>query len=156
MSKVCTKCGVEQPEENYYIDHRNGGPWASCKACHRTRIHDYRKNNPDKVHACDKESKRRRLDAVREWERAYRRDFNKGGSKYTEELGARKREQSMRAGRKSVRELSDSKVRSILHLTKAEATPELIEAKREQVLLVRAIKELKKEIKNARQAKDPG
>ena len=41
--KVCTKCGLEQPEDNYYSIKKTGKLHGSCKSCFKKKSAESRK-----------------------------------------------------------------------------------------------------------------
>ena len=40
--KVCTKCGLEQPEENFYLIKSSGNRHGSCKSCFKAKAKESR------------------------------------------------------------------------------------------------------------------
>ena len=64
--KKCSKCGVEKPLDVFHRDsRRSDGRHRHCKECVLVRVAKYRADNPDKVKASQKRSRKKNPDVYR-------------------------------------------------------------------------------------------
>lgn len=55
MMKVCKKCGIEKPIEDFYVHSRMGdGHLSFCKDCVRDRVHKHRQENLERIRKYDR------------------------------------------------------------------------------------------------------
>ena len=58
MDKICTKCGINKPLEDYYKENRvKDGRCSACKSCINARITKYSKTNKGKLTTIKAQSK---------------------------------------------------------------------------------------------------
>ena len=88
-TKVCTKCGVEKPLEEFYKDSRaKCGRCGPCKDCDKELNRKWRASNPGKC----LERNRLRRECPTEKERAMRREWKKANSDKCRESARKYRE----------------------------------------------------------------
>ena len=127
--KICTKCKQLLPITEFYKNTElKDGFYSSCKNCTNKRKNEWRASNKAKY-----------IENAMKYTKTWREKNKKAASAICRNNNRKMREN-----------LSDWYIRSKLHLSIDQATTELIEAKREQMLLHRAIKALKQEINHAR------
>lgn len=122
--KKCTKCGEVKALSEFALSKSGaGGRHSQCKKCRYAYMIKWRKNNPD-LHLAS---------------------VAKYGKKFPERVANyRKKSQA-----KSILNLEPSYVAVLLGISLSELTDELLELKREQLKIHRAVKQLNKEIQNA-------
>lgn len=50
LTKVCTKCTVAQPLDEFYVNNtRSGQRMAACKSCQRAAASEWKRKNPDRA-----------------------------------------------------------------------------------------------------------
>lgn len=55
MMKVCKKCGIEKPIEDFYVHKEmSDGHLSFCKDCVRDRVHKYRQENLERIRKYDR------------------------------------------------------------------------------------------------------
>lgn len=55
MMKVCKKCGIEKPIEDFYVHSQMGdGHLSFCKDCVRNRVHKHRQENLERIRKYDR------------------------------------------------------------------------------------------------------
>jgi len=171
--KECPKCGFPGP---FYRNKSNpDGLDTYCKECRKIIGKKWALDHPGRVielarkkdlkwrtsHPEEAKNKRHKKylkhkERNQEYAR-FKYSLNKEKYKeYTKEWVKANPERTKNNHRKATEELRDQYIASLFRKHKSDLTPELIEAKREQLLLTRAIRALKQEIKNARKTKDRG
>ncbi len=124
MGKTCSKCGEVKPLSDFHRNKKEKDEYqCQCKACRRPYDKKYNKDNKEKISAYNKQY----------------RENNK------EKLLAHNKQHKREQGKI----LSTTYVKNILtgtfKIKQADITPEMIELKREQLLIKRALKQAKKE-----------
>ena len=128
--KKCVRCEQTKPLDDFYLRKRSSGisvPHSYCKKCAICLTREWQKENPG----------RRNVEA----KRAYQRDWHKT------EYG---REHKRGKQKKAIERLSNAYVRGLIKGRNRllVVTKEMIVMKREQLILQRLTKELKREIIN--------
>ena len=55
MMKVCKKCGIEKPIEDFYVHKEmSDGHLSFCKDCVRDRVHKHRQENLERIRKYDR------------------------------------------------------------------------------------------------------
>lgn len=134
--KVCTKCGVEKPLDEF--GKQRGRPLSQCKRCRSAASSEWKKANPQRVaersRAWEQSRRGQRNAQHRAWRAANKDVYNarrRGDPRQTE------------ARRAAVLALTPSYIARALCIPVPSLTPELIELKRQQLLLGRALREAK-------------
>lgn len=71
-TKVCTKCGIEKPLDQFYKDRtRKDWYWCHCKSCKRVTEKKYRDKNSDIIKQKRKEYKRTHQDKIKKYNYDY-------------------------------------------------------------------------------------
>ena len=122
MEKTCSKCGVIKPAKEFPRYRRQ------CKRCHHEDKRKYYEKNREKINVYRRNYQRRNPEKAREGTRNYK-------IKHAEKI----REKRL----KQVESLADSYVAKKIGISVSQCTPELLELKRAQIKLHRAIKERK-------------
>lgn len=159
--KTCTKCGEEKEFSEFSKREASfDGLSYVCKACDRLRkqsqayrdaanaarrTNEHRKSRRTDSHrnAC-KEYRNSHIDYFKEY---FRSDAYKLKAKLNRQT-ARSKLKKRESSAKGVRELSNDYIVKVIRIPISLLTPELIELKREQLLMHRATKQLTKEIEN--------
>lgn len=171
-TKVCSRCKEEKALTEFRV--KKG----RCKLCEKITLKIYRENNRDKVREknkkyCElnkekrnkqrsdrrKENPEKYLAKEREWRLSnsvrinkQRRDKRSLNKEKINEYRRNHRTHNIEKYKEKQKEyrdnLCDSYVRNRLCLKEDQATPELIELKRTQILISRAMKEIKNATKN--------
>lgn len=90
MKKVCKKCGLEKPIEEFYVHKQmNDGHLNFCKECVKGRTHKYRQDNLEKIRNYDrnrpnaKERAKKESESIKSDKRRYNRmlEFKKQWNK---------------------------------------------------------------------------
>ena len=148
--KKCSKCGEIKAVELFGV---GSNQCRSCiKARAKARAKAYREANPDKVKAAVKAYREANPDKVKAVVKAWQ-DANPDKVKATKKAWADANRDKVKAvtkakDKKRIENLTDGYVTSVLKLTKAQTTPELIASKREQLILIRLTREIKNERKS--------
>lgn len=134
MDKTCVKCGETKPVSDFY---RNR---CQCKVCCRLYKKKYNENNKEKVSAHKKKYNGNNKEKIAENCKQYRENNKEKIAEYLKQYRENNKEKIM---------LSNGHIKSILKLNfkikYTNITPEMIELKREQLLIHRALKQAKKE-----------
>lgn len=70
--KTCTKCGAEKPESEFYKSSQSkDGLYQACKECHKAKVIDWQRRNPERWMETHTSYNRRRRAAHRDQQRAY-------------------------------------------------------------------------------------
>ena len=162
--RKCSTCQVVQPEGEFY-KRKDGRFVYECKSCVKARSRKNYWKDPDKARnqckkwqlenkeykkAYDREYRNANIEHKRNLDRIYYRNHKEKWKRWAELNKEERRVRHAHRCRKYRESLTDDCVRAVMGVTKEQATPEIIAAKREQLLLHRAIKHLKKEIKNGK------
>lgn len=175
--KVCNKCQEKKRLEDFGLSNAlKGGKNATCKVCSamqtkarrfahpekaRTAVKAYRARYPDRVRETAKKCKLKNpgmyqrqsyVEAKKRYIEANRRDISKRQLKWAKENPEKRRIACKKCATAARQELSDSYVREILvgkdkSLRLLEFPQQLIELKRDQLFILRAVKQLKKTIR---------
>ena len=131
----CYKCGETKPEDEFHIDRaRISGRRNACKVCCAKRQSAYGKNRYASI---------KDVPGYKEVMNEKCRLRNR--KKYA--TSAEFRQSQIDRSRRRVAELDDIYIKELLGLRTDEVTPELLELKREQMIVARAVKELLNAIK---------
>lgn len=134
LTKKCTKCGEVKSLSEFRKDKlKSSGYRSNCKCCDKSYISDnkdkrkaYYEANKDKIKACNKayhEANKYKIN----YKKMVYRDANKDKIKAY--------------NRANVKQLRDGYIAQQFRIPRADCPPELIELKRAQLKLIRAIKE---------------
>jgi hypothetical protein len=175
LMKTCTKCHVYKPLAEFHVNRRNAdGLQCWCKNCrrqHASATHDIEKHRKYRSeHAAEiRERKRKYRETHREqeaarvsaWHASNPERVREHKRRYQQKHAGITRQSSVRwvqENRQRVRDLKNAREKRIreaagpsyaakvLRIRKTEAAPELLEMKRDQLLMHRLITDLKKAI----------
>ena len=150
--KRCSKCGVEKDKSEFYkAKGCEDGLRGECKTCVKVRNRAYVVANREKTQALQKtwrEAHREKAKCYHKVWREANREKLRGSQRAWKEAN---REKFKHYQRTWLEAASDTYVKQLLRLKDAPA--ELIEAKREQLKMYRAVKQLQEVLKDAAQPK---
>lgn len=167
-TKVCSKCGQRKELIEFYRNKKSKDGFAyQCKQCADAYSISYRDENKEKLKAYIKaryvENKEKQKDYLKSYREANKEKLVAKGKAYCEAnkekrgaylksyYASNKDKQLDRAKswrEESSKEINDSYCSTVLNIRVKDATPEILELKRQQLKLHRLTKQLKKEIKN--------
>lgn len=136
--KTCHKCGVVKELGEFHNDaKRKDGKYPKCKNCCKSYQDEYRRRNHEKLLDDKKRYYLNNSDKIIKYQAEYLH-------KNRDKVYAR----NARSFVKYRDSLSDSYVANVMSVKVSQSSHELIELKREQLLMHRATKQLIKEIEN--------
>ena len=144
MKKRCIKCGDVKFIDEFCIHKSSKDGLASlCKKCAKEYNKEYWAKNKDKFKERGKEYRAKNKDKLKEYRAKNKDKFKEHRAKNKDKFKEYKKEGTVK--------LSNVYVKGMLRtsgIKKHQITPELIELKKQQILLYREIKNIKGDIKN--------
>ncbi len=152
MNKKCSKCGEVKPLSEFNKSKSRKDRHADwCKECLNIYSKAYRKANPEKILAYNKAYRKANPEKILAYSKAYYKVNKEKLNDYSKEWAVNnpeKRKVSVNKNAlKNKKELSDNYVKRLFiqrtSLTASDIPPELIEIKRQQLILKRLLKQQK-------------